>query len=226
MADRFPELSENDSTSLVDRNNSENNKKGTKSQRISKVSQEKEGRWRVTRVIDAKDKLANAYVLKRFYAEARKKNGELYTKALLMPRVIERLTVSTIWSLQIWLCWEGNQLIGAITRLCKAARAYGFSETKTKNKLGDRMIKQLLTSVIAKYRDLSVSRRSIICLSLRLRQIVDLLDTDKSRYFAQPRPIVVKYFPRNTRTVNNRELKHATFFKNVSHARTVVSSRF
>ena len=48
------------------------------------------------------------------------------------------------------------------------------------------MIKQLLNSVIAKYRDLSVSRRSIICLSLRLRQIIDLLATDKSRYFAQP----------------------------------------
>ena len=31
-----------------------------------------------------------------------------------------------------------------------------------KNKLGDRMIKQLLNSVIAKYHDLSVSRRSII----------------------------------------------------------------
>ena len=71
--------------------------------------------------------------------------------ALLMPSVIERLTVSTIWSLQIELCWERNQLIGAITQLCKAARAYGFWETKTKNKLGDRMIKQLLTLVIAKY---------------------------------------------------------------------------
>ena len=41
-----------------------------------------------------------------------------------------------------------------------------------KSDLGrDRMIKQLLNSVIAKYRDLSVSRRS--------------------RYFAQPRPIIV-----------------------------------
>ena len=38
-------------------------------------------------------------------------------------------------------------------------------------KLGDRMIKQLLNSVIAKYRDLSVSRRSIICLSLRHREL-------------------------------------------------------
>ena len=64
---------------------------------------------------------------------------------------------------------------------------------KIENKLGDRMIKQLLNSVIAKYRDLSVSRRSIICLILRLRQIIDLLATDKSRYFAEPRPIIVNY---------------------------------
>ena len=48
---------------------------------------------------------------------------------------------------------------------------------KIENKLGDRMIKQLLNSVIAKDRDLSVSRRSIVCLSLRLRQIIDLLAT-------------------------------------------------
>ena len=49
-----------------------------------------------------------------------------------------------------------------------------------KNKHGDRMIKQLSNSVIAKYRDLSVSRRSIICRS----RITDLLAADKSRYFA------------------------------------------
>ena len=47
------------------------------------------------------------------------------------------------------------------------------SAVKYEDKLGDRMIKQLLNSVIAKYRDLSVSRRSIIRLSLRLRQIID-----------------------------------------------------
>ena len=58
----------------------------------------------------------------------------------------------------------------------------------------DRMIKQLLNSVIAKYHDLSVSRRSIICLSLRLREIIALLATDKSRYFAQPRSIIVNYY--------------------------------
>ena len=41
------------------------------------------------------------------------------------------------------------------------ARVYRFPP-KIENKLDDRMIKQLLNSVIAKYRDLSVSRRSII----------------------------------------------------------------
>ena len=53
------------------------------------------------------------------------------------------------------------------------------------------MIKQLLNSVIAKYLDLSVSRRSIICLSLRLRQMIDLLVTDIGRYFAQTRPVIL-----------------------------------
>ena len=70
-----------------------------------------------------------------------------------------------------------------------ASRRYSL-----KNKLGDRMIKQLLNSVIAKYRDLSVSRRSIICLSLRLRQIIDLISSDKSRYFGQRRPILANYY--------------------------------
>ena len=82
------------------------------------------------------------------------------------------------------------------------------------------MIKQLLDSVTAKYRDLSVSRRSIICLSLRLRQIIDQLATDKLRYFAQPRPIIVNYYTLNSlnsfligrkrpgkRTVNFRNLR-------------------
>ena len=55
------------------------------------------------------------------------------------------------------------------------------------------MIKQLLNSVIAKNRDFSVSCRLIICLSLRLRQIIDLLANGKSRYFAQLRSISVKY---------------------------------
>ena len=44
-----------------------------------------------------------------------------------------------------------------------------------KSKLGDWMVTQLLHSVAAKYRDLSVSRRSIIYHSLRLPQIIDLI---------------------------------------------------
>ena len=50
-----------------------------------------------------------------------------------------------------------------------------------KNKIASRMIKQLLNSVFAKYRDLSVSRRSITCLYLWHRQIIDLLAVDKLR---------------------------------------------
>ena len=62
------------------------------------------------------------------------------------------------------------------------------------NKLGDWMIKQLLlNSVIAQYCDLSVSHRSIICLSFRLLQRIDLLTTDKWQYFAQPCPITINY---------------------------------
>ena len=43
--------------------------------------------------------------------------------------------------------------------------------------------------------NLSVSCKSlIICLSLQFRQIMDLLANEKSQYFAQPHPIIVKYF--------------------------------
>ena len=73
---------------------------------------------------------------------------------------------------------------------CFASRRYSL-----KNKLTDRMIKQLLNAVIAKNCDLSVASRSIICRSRRLRQIVDLRDTDKSQYFAQPRPIIANCSP-------------------------------
>ena len=34
---------------------------------------------------------------------------------------------------------------------------------------------------------------TMICLCLALRQIIYLLVTDKSRYFAQPRPIIVNW---------------------------------
>ena len=71
---------------------------------------------------------------------------------LLEPNSWEKIGRSLPWAARKWLKYE--------------------------NKLGDRMIKQLLNSLIAKYRDLSVSRRSIICLSLRLRQIIDLFVCD------------------------------------------------
>lgn len=52
-----------------------------------------------------------------------------------------------------------------------------------------------------KYPDLSVSFRAIISLSLQLRQIIDLLAFDKSRYLAEPRQIVITnyYSAPNTR---------------------------
>ena len=91
------------------------------------------------------------------------------------------------------------------------------------------MIKQLLNSVIAKYHDLSVSRRSIICLSLRLRQIIDLLATDKSRYFAQPRPIIINYstsikiisFNKN---IYSTSIKIISFNKNIYSTSTKIIS--
>ena len=48
------------------------------------------------------------------------------------------------------------------------------------NKAQEHFQEQLLSSVIVKYRDSSVSRRRIIFLCLRLRQIIDLLATNKS----------------------------------------------
>ena len=76
------------------------------------------------------------------------------------------------------------------------------------------MIKQLLNSVITKYHDLSVSRRSIIC------KYIDLLATDKSRYFAQPCSIIVKW-----RTISLEHfLKQPVFLKHISETKT--SPRF
>ena len=87
----------------------------------------------------------------------------------------------------------------------KMADCFAYRRYSLKNKLGDRMIKQLLNLVIAKYRDLSVSHRSIICLNLRLRLIIDLLTTDKSQCFAQPHPIIVNCPPLKTLFCLNRQ---------------------
>ena len=78
-------------------------------------------------------------------------------------------------------------------------RSLRFPKTFIEIRRGDRMIKQLLNSVnvVVKYHYLSISRRSIICRSLRLRQIIDLLTTDKSRYFVPPRPITVNDMPKS-----------------------------
>ena len=68
MADRFPDQSENALTPLVDQKNSESTKKGTKVELKDFREYLKK-----KKVGDAKDKLANAYVLRIFYAEARLK---------------------------------------------------------------------------------------------------------------------------------------------------------
>ena len=74
----------------------------------------------------------------------------------------------------ILLMHKRNQtfLLLAITLAWKMADHFASRGYSLTNKLGDRMIKQLLNSVIAKYRDLSLSHHSISCLSLQLRQIV------------------------------------------------------
>ena len=57
-----------------------------------------------------------------------------------------------------------------------------------------RMMKQLLNSALAKYRDMSVARRSIISLCLRHWQLIDLVTTGhKSRYFVKICSIIDKY---------------------------------
>ena len=73
---------------------------------------------------------------------------------------------------------------------CFASRRYSL-----KNKLGDWMIKQYWTwssqnIMICQYLADQYNYH-FICLSLWLWQIINLLTTDKSWYFAQPRPIIV-----------------------------------
>ena len=76
------------------------------------------------------------------------------------------------------------------------------------DKLGDRMIKQLLSSVIAKYLDLSVSRRSIICLSLCFgKQLICSPSAFKSRH--AERPIIVHYVGLNKDVIKSLCLKNA-----------------
>ena len=94
---------------------------------------------------------------------------------------------------QLYLAANNNLLIrkeSTLFFLRSPLRENGWSlrflRISLKNKLNDRMIKQLLNSVIAKYRDLSVSRRSIIYLSRSACQL-------QITFFVQPRPIIVNY---------------------------------
>ena len=78
-----------------------------------------------------------------------------------------------VWLQKIFCPWINETMRD---RSClKKADCFTSQRYSSKNKLGDRMIKQLLNSVRAKYRDLPVPRTSIICLSLRLQQIIDQL---------------------------------------------------
>ena len=95
--------------------------------------------------------------------------------------------MSSLFCLQIRFCSCVNEttlfsLLGCLSRKSGRSLCWPFRDYRRrhllKNKLDDRMIKQLLNSIIAKYRDLSVSRRWILCFT-----------TNKSRYFTQPRPI-------------------------------------
>ena len=78
-----------------------------------------------------------------------------------------------VWrQINFYPCVNDTKLSPSCDRSCvKMADRFASRRCSLKTKLGDRMIKQLLNSVVAKYRDLSVPRRSIICLSLRLRPI-------------------------------------------------------
>jgi len=77
------------------------------------------------------------------------------------------------------------------------------SDLKCGNKLGDRITKQLLNSVIEKYRDFSLFPRSIICLS----RMIYLLATENydTVYFAQTHPIV-HYFLSQVLKNNHRKV--------------------
>ena len=84
------------------------------------------------------------------------------------------MSSNCVWLQIIFFLWVNETLLFSFLRLFlrKKGRSLRFPKMVVKNRLGDGMIKQLLNSVIAKYCDLPVSRTSIICLSLRPRQII------------------------------------------------------
>lgn len=82
MASRFPQLSEEEIESILEARTSENTKKSTKVSLniFRQYLQERE--ILEDDLLKSKTQLAN--VLRRFYAEARKKNSDFYTKASLL----------------------------------------------------------------------------------------------------------------------------------------------
>ena len=83
------------------------------------------------------------------------------------------------------------------------------------------MIKQLLNSNAAEYRDFSMSRRSIVCLSLWLRQVIACSSLLKSGYFAQPRVriIILSESPDHLRNhVDNVDKHHKELSQICLHA--------
>ena len=80
--------------------------------------------------------------------------------------------------IMVFSCAYGSNDDLAINNILLMQSCVHEKQTYSKNKLIDQMIKQLLlNSVFTTYLDFSVSRRSILCLSHRLRQIIDLLTT-------------------------------------------------
>jgi hypothetical protein len=82
MAARFPELSEDELSCLLDGKDSENTKKATKTAVSVFRYYIKERKISEDDVIRSKQIFAN--VLRKFYAEARKRDGELYCKSSLL----------------------------------------------------------------------------------------------------------------------------------------------
>ena len=79
-----------------------------------------------------------------------------------------RIVVQLCLALSVWLQIIFYSCVNETTRdtfLREKRQIASLPEDILKNKLGDRMIKQLVNSVITKYRDLLVSRTLIICLS-------------------------------------------------------------
>ena len=106
--------------------------------------------------------------------------------------------------MRIALSWIKNMAAVRFAEQSKVfAKSLLFPVIKFYKKLCKRMIKQLLNSVLAKCRDLSVPLTSIICICLRPRQISDF-SSPKSRYFARPRPVIDNYQCCSTRVRTRR----------------------